>query len=109
MRQLWKVLGVCAVLSVLLAQPVLAVSIANTEIPIDAQGERVVNSARQTWIPVIVILAIVSLATIIIIGAQRLAGVSVRTAIGLALLSVAATGAGLQTLFPGIVTSVILP
>jgi hypothetical protein len=49
------------------------------------------------------------LATVFIIGAQRLAGASIRTATGLGILGIAATGAGLGTLFPGLITSVILP
>jgi hypothetical protein len=107
-RLLGALLLLCTV-GLLLAGPALAVTAQTSELPFDGMGERAVNSARNVWIPAIVTLGIIALAVAFIVGFQRLAGYSVRTAIALGLLSVAATGAGLAGLFPGLITTVILP
>ena len=107
-RLLGALLLLCTV-GLLLAGPALAVTAQTTELPFDALGERVSNSARNVWIPVIVTVGIIALAVAFIVGFQRLAGFSVRTAIALGLLGVAATGAGLAGLFPGLITTVVLP
>src|SRR5215471_10614016 len=78
-----------------------AVTPQDTSMPFDSTGEKVYNSARNVWIPLLVFGALFGLAAVFIIGAQRLAGHAVRTVIAIAILAVACTGA-LAVFFPGL-------
>jgi hypothetical protein len=109
MQRVLAGVALALVVVVLVANPALAVSAQANGLPFDNMGEAAVSSARNVWIPAIVVLGLIALAVAFIVGFQRLAGYSVRTAIALGILAVAVTGAGLQTLFPGLITSVTLP
>lgn len=107
-----KVLGVLvlvAVVTLAVTGPAGAVTPQANGLPFDNMGQSAVSSARQVWIPAIVVLGLIGLAVAFIIGVRMLAGMSVRTAIALGILGIAATGVGLGTLFPGIVTAGIVP
>src|SRR5262245_38357652 len=109
MNKGWKVFGLFLLLGVLMAEPVMAVTVVSAEMPFDAIGQRAQNSARNTWAPLIITLGILALGTAVIIGLQRISSQAVRTIVGIGIIVIAITGAGLATLFPGIITSVILP
>ena len=107
-----RVVGMCVVVVVLVLlalTPAGAVTASDTELPFDAMGVRAQNSARTVWAPLIATIGILALGAAFIFGLQRLAGLTVRTAIGLGIIGIAITGVGLATLFPGLVTTVMLP
>src|ERR1700741_2095631 len=79
-----------------------AVAADETGLGFNDQGTKIVNTARNVWVPVLVVLGIVALATLILIGA-RVAGLAFRYCLACALLAIAVTGTGLATLFPGLI------
>ena len=87
---------------------VTAVGADTTGLGFDQQGQKIVGSARNVWVPVLVVVGIIALATLVLAGA-RVAGLAFRYCLACALLAIAVTGAGLGTLFPNLITSLTLP
>ena len=109
MQKIVAIAALVLALVVVSVGPVAAVSAQSNGLPFDNMGQAAYDSARQVWIPVIVVLGLIGLGAAFIFALTRLAGFAVRTAIGLGVLALAATGTGLTTLFPGLITTVILP
>jgi len=101
------VLGV-VLLALCWSASVGAVTPQDTSLPFDSTGQKVYNSARSVWIPLIVFGALVALAAVFIAGSRSLAGHSIRTVIAIAILAVACTGA-IATFFPGLIVALTLP
>jgi hypothetical protein len=108
MQKVFALAALLLVVVVLSVSPAMAVSAQSNGLPFDNMGQAAYDSARQVWIPVIVVLGLIGLGAAFIFALSRLAGFAVRTAIGLGVLAVAATGTGLTTLFPGLITAVTL-
>lgn len=98
------VLGIVAVQ----VGPVAAVGADETGLGFDQQGQKIVGTARNVWVPVLVVVGIVAVATLVLVGA-RVAGIAFRYCLACALLAIAVTGVGLASLFPGLITSLTLP
>ena len=98
------VLGILAVQ----VETVAAVAADETGLGFDQQGQKIVGTARNVWVPVLVVVGLIAIATLILIGG-RVAGIAFRYVLACAILAIAVTGAGLATLFPGLITSLTLP
>jgi hypothetical protein len=107
--KLLALVALVLVLSVVAVQVGTAGAVAadETGLGFDAAGNKIVNTARNVWIPVVVVLAIIGLAAGILLG-MRVAGFSFRVILCFLLLGIAATATGLATFFPGLVTSLTL-
>ena len=85
-----------------------AVGADDTGLGFDQQGQKIVGTTRNVVVPVIVVLGIIGLVIVIIAGG-RAAGVAFKYCLVCALLAIAVTGAGLTTMFPGLIVSLTLP
>lgn len=102
--------GFVLVVSVLAVQvgTVGAVAADSTGLGFNTQGQMLVDTGRNVFVPLLVLGGLLLLAAAIGIG-LRVAGVAVRWIVMCILLIVVCTGAGLTTFFPGLITSVTLP
>lgn len=85
-----------------------AVAADETGLGFNEVGQKIVNTGRNVWVPVAVVIGILAIATMILVGA-RVAGLTFRFALACALFAIAITGTGLVTLFPGLIVAVTLP
>jgi hypothetical protein len=92
-----------------LATQAQAVTPQDTALPFDQMGSNIYSSAKNVWVPLLVFGGLVALAGVFIAGSRSLAGHSIRTIIAIGILAIACTGVGLATLFPGLITSCVLP
>lgn len=85
-----------------------AVGADSTGLGFNTAGQKVVDTGRNVFVPVLVIGAVLVLAVLVLVGG-RVAGQAVRTVIACVLLVVVLTGAGIATFFPGLITTGTLP
>jgi hypothetical protein len=85
-----------------------AVGADDTGLGFSEQGTKIVGTARNVWVPVLVVVGLIAIATLILVGG-RVAGIAFKYCLACALLAIAVTGVGLPTLFPGLITSLMLP
>jgi hypothetical protein len=106
-----RVLAVVAVILCVLAVQVgtaEAVSADSTGLGFDEAGRKIEGTAKNVVVPVLVVVGFIILGCTIWFGG-RAAGFAVKTVLACVIFVVAITGIGLQTMFPGLITSVIFP
>ena len=85
-----------------------AVGADDTGLGFNQQGQKIVATGRNVWVPVLFVLGGLAVVTLIIVGA-RVAGLAFRYVLAMAIAAIIVTGAGITTMFPGLITSLTLP